>query len=79
MEQQYESHSPGLTGYTMPSESELTELSLEEMEQEYAQMSRWYETLRENGQFDEAAELMIKLVELEDMIADIEADPDAEN
>ena len=79
MEQQHESHSPGLTGYTMPSESELTELSLEEMEQEYAQMSRWYETLRENGQFDEAAELMIKLVELEDMIADMEADPDVEN
>ena len=79
MEQQYESHSPGLTGYSMPSESELTELSLEEMEQEYAQMMRWHETLRENGQLDKAAELMIKLVELEDMIADMEVDLDTEN
>ena len=63
----------------MPSESELTELTLEEMEQEYAKMMRWHESLRENGQLEQAAELMIKLVELEDMIADMESDPNTEN
>lgn len=64
--------SPMLNGQEMPDYETAAALSLEEMEEEYSRPMRQYESLLEQGKPRQAEELLEKIQELEDVIADLE-------
>ena len=62
--------SPILNGQPIPDEDELDEATIEEMEEEYARMSRQREELLAAGKVKEAQDIDLRLQELEDLMGD---------
>ena len=62
--------SPVLNDYIVPDEDELDEVTIEEMEEEYARMSRQREDLLAAGKVNEARDIELRLQELEEMMGD---------
>lgn len=62
----------GLSGYARPSNIELSNMAIEEMEEEHARLMRRHDGLLGEGKTAQAAELMEKINELVDRIEDME-------
>lgn len=62
----------GTPNLPLPAPEELREVTLEELEEEYAGLMRKHQDLLDAGRHEDAADLKIHIAELEDIIADLE-------
>lgn len=70
------SSSPLLNNQWIPDLEIFLDLSIDEMEEECARLMRWHGSLLEEGKTQEAEELMLNIINLEDAIAEAEKELD---
>lgn len=66
------SGSPLLNGQDLPDEEIVKEMTIDELEEEYARLTRQKEDLLAMGKSNQVQALNLRLDEIEDLIADLE-------